>query len=136
MRTESGHLCYAIGIGMRGRAIMPHSEACMHMQIADKYMDFEVINGGNGIAFVQLFVTDPDVERYTQPFSIPITQGEAGLYPSQGVFDGKLPCYYYPHGLGEQQLRDTGKYDELADWRPDCLQAHLTGNECAVCHNE
>ena len=137
MRTENGHLCYAIGIGFRGRALMPHSEICIHMQVADKYMDFVVVNGGSEERpnpFVQLYVTEPGVTRFTREFSAPITQGEGGLYDSRGVFDGPLPCYYYPHSLQERQLRDTGKFDELADAEPECVQAHLTGNECAVCH--
>lgn len=119
MRTESGHLCHHAAIGQRCRAIMPHSEVCMHMGVADQYMDFEVIEGGNAgdrNPFIQLYVTHSDVERYSQVFSAPITSGEGGLYPASELmrsagWDG----YYYPHSLNEPELRDTGKFDELGD---------------------
>ena len=120
MRTgEAQHLTYTIDIGGRGRAIMPHSDACRHMKIADKYMDFRVIDGGDGQPFVQLYVTDPDVKRWSQLFSIPITNGSAGLFDTRGIFNTPNPCYYYPHGLREDEIRDTGKLDEAASYPPD-----------------
>lgn len=122
MRTgEAQHLTYVIGIGGRGRARMPHSEACMCMKIAGKYMDFEVVDGGEGRPFVQLFVTEPGTQRYSQPFSGPITTGEAGLFNTKGMFDTSHPCYYHPHGYRhlEDDLRDTGKLDSEASLEPD-----------------
>ena len=122
MRTgEAQHHTCIIGIGGRGRAIMPGSEACMSMKIVDRYMDFAVIDGGEGRPFVQLFVTEPGVKRYSQHFSSPITTGEAGLFDAKGQLDTPLPCYYYPHSYRhiEDELRDTGKLDEEASLEPD-----------------
>ncbi len=79
---------------------MPHSEVCLSMQIAGKYMDFEV-----RIASVQLFVTDDSTPRYSQHFSSTITMGEAGVKTE----DDEL--YYLPHGI---QLPN----DPLADEPP------------------
>ncbi len=84
MRSEHGHLCHTINIGQRGRAYMPYSEACVSMLIAGKYMDFAVVEGGkpgDRNPFIQLFVTAPETERFSQVFSSPITSGEGGLLP-------------------------------------------------------
>jgi hypothetical protein len=62
--------------GHRGRKVMPASEACMHMKVTDKPMDFEVTEHGG----VQLFVTDDETPAFSQHFSSTITIGEAGLY--------------------------------------------------------
>ena len=122
MRTgEAQHLTYVIGIGGRGRAIMPSSEACVSMKIAGKYMDFAVVDGGEGRPFVQLFVTEPRTQRYSQHFSAPITTGEAGLFDTKDTFDTPFPCYYHPHSLRhvEDDLQDTGKLDSEASLKPD-----------------
>ena len=124
MRSPEGHLTHFIGIGGRGRAIMPSSEVCMHIGVAEKYMDFAVIDGGDGIPFVQLFVTEPGTKRFSQHFSAPISAAEAGLLDTGSKFDEVGPCpfplYYHPHSLQEQELRDTGKFDsEAGPYNPD-----------------
>ncbi len=85
-RTAGGYLCYNINVGQRGRKLMPHSEVCMSMQVAGKYMDFEVLDGS-----VQLFVTNDKTERFTEHFSAPILLGEAGVKREGKGF------YYLPH---------------------------------------
>lgn len=86
-RTTGGYLFHNIAIGQRGRKLMPHSEVCLHMRIAGKYMDFEVRVGS-----VQLFVTDDSTPRFTQHFSSTITRGEAGVKR-----DDDSELYYLPH---------------------------------------
>ena len=104
-RTEEGnHLFYFIGEGQCGRKLMPCSEVCMHMQIADQYMDFLVIRSGQTL-MVQLFLMPSDnwpasKDRFVHEFSTPITTGEAGLFDAQSHgMDNELPLYYYPHEL-------------------------------------
>ena len=77
-----------IKYGQRGRAVMPHSEVCMHMKVAGKVMDFvllypDVENGRILAPAVQLL-------KDGHPFSGPITHGEAGIYEDASGF------YYYP----------------------------------------
>jgi len=67
--------------GEEGEGIMPCSEVCMHMKIADKKMKFKFLPHNK---MVQLLRPDGF------PFSTPITQGEAGIYGPEG---GKY--YYY-----------------------------------------
>lgn len=75
--------------GQTGRAIMPHSEVCMHMRIADKpmYFIFNIVgymnNGIDGIAMVQL------LDENNNFFSSPILASEAGVYKDDMGF------YYY-----------------------------------------
>lgn len=88
-RTSGGYLFYDIGVGFRGRTLMPHSEVCMHMKIAGKYMDFEILDRG-----VQLFVTDDETPRYSQCFSSPILLGEAGLKETD---ESNQTFFYLPH---------------------------------------
>lgn len=59
-----------ITCGQRDRKVMPHSEVCLHMQIAGREMAFALLNGGS----VQLL--DDDGSH----FSSPITNGEAGIH--------------------------------------------------------
>ena len=56
--------------GEHGRKVMPHSEVCMHMRVAGREMAFALLDGGS----VQLLNDDGS------HFSIPITNGEAGVY--------------------------------------------------------
>jgi hypothetical protein len=70
--------------GEKGRKVMPHSEVCMHMRIAGKVMDFELLD--KEYPSVQLY-TDIDNKHY---FSSPITYGEAGVHRDNAGF------YYYP----------------------------------------
>ena len=65
--------------GEHGRKVMPHSEVCLHMRIAGRTMAFALLNNGG----VQLHNDDET------PFSIPITNGEAGIYKDDDGF------YYY-----------------------------------------
>ena len=84
-----GILYHFIEVGGRGRKLMPYSEGCIHMRIAGKYMDFEILEQA-----VQLFVTDDNTPRFSQHFSSPILLGEAG------VKEHDPPIFYYlPHGL-------------------------------------
>ena len=61
-----------VKVGERFTARMPYSEVCMFMLIADKTMECELLNGG---WMVQLYTPDDH-----QPFSFPITRGEAGVF--------------------------------------------------------
>lgn len=88
-RTAAGYLSHKIQVGQRGRSLMLHSEACAYMQVAGKYMDFELLDNG----MVQLFVTDEQTPRYSEFFSSPITAGEAGVRFQEGEY------YYMPHGV-------------------------------------
>lgn len=104
--TEEGnHLFYFIGEGQCGRKLMPCSEVCMHMQIADHYMDFLVIRYRSTVLMVQLFLMPSDnwpvnENRFVHKFSMPITTGEAGLFDAQSHdMNTELPLYYYPHEL-------------------------------------
>lgn len=87
-RTAGGYLFHTIEVGQRGRILMPHSEVCMSMRVAGKYMDFEVRERS-----VQLFVTDDSTPRYSQHFSSSITMGEAGVKTDEEEL------YYLPHGI-------------------------------------
>ena len=97
-RTTGGYLFHHIGVGQQGRTLMPHSEVCIHMRVAGKYMDFEVQERS-----IQLFVTDDSTPRYSQHFSSSITMGEAGMKDTTEPRCGMAPYYYLPHGL---QLHD------------------------------
>lgn len=68
------------------RGLMPHSEVCIHMQVAGKVMEFELLPRGA----VQLY-------KDRQLFSSPILSGEAGIYQND---DGSR--YYYPPIMEEQ----------------------------------
>ncbi len=56
--------------GQQDCKVMPHSEVCMHMQVAGREMAFALLHDGS----VQLLNDDGSY------FSIPITNGEAGIY--------------------------------------------------------
>jgi hypothetical protein len=60
---------------------LPHSEVCMHMQVAGKVMQVEVLERGAQI------LTD----RGT-PFSFPIGHGEAGFYTDAAGLYTYLPA--------------------------------------------
>ena len=80
---------------------MPASEVCMHMRVYDKYFDFEIV--GSDYPMVQLYLvpeSGESADRFVQPFSMPITLGEAGIRQQEGRL------YYYPH--------------EYRDSHPDC----------------
>ncbi len=68
--------------GESGRAEMPHSEVCMHMQVAGKVMRFTLLAAKRPC--VQLWRDDGS------PFSFPILPGEAG------IFEEGDAIYYYP----------------------------------------
>jgi hypothetical protein len=67
-------------VGSEGAHVMPWSEVCVHMGVADKVMGFRV-EGTPNREMVQLLTPDGT------PFSFPITPGEAGLYRDA---DGRL----------------------------------------------
>lgn len=83
-----------IRVGEEGEAIMPWSEVCMHMRIADKRMRFRVIPTRSGGRMVQLMTLDGC------EFSAPILLGEAGVYET---LDGTM-YYYRPHDMGVAQV--------------------------------
>ncbi|MFE3205752.1 hypothetical protein [Embleya sp. NPDC059237] len=57
-------------VGDRVRVRLPWSEVCLHMRVADREMDVEVLADG----MAQLRTLDGAL------FSAPITWGEAGVY--------------------------------------------------------
>lgn len=61
--------------GKRYKSIMPHSEVCIHMRVADKVMEFEKLER----RAVQLFEDG-------KPFSHPIFPGEAGVMEDEEGF--------------------------------------------------
>jgi len=61
--------------GKRVRLELPHSEVCMHMQVAGKVMTVEYLDRQYPVA--QLYYEDG------KEFSAPITMGEAGFYWDQ-----------------------------------------------------
>ena len=67
--------------GAYGRSVMPHSEVCMHMQVAGKVMRFHFVSE----RCVQLL---KDLDETN--FSFPILAGEAGIFHDDRGF------YYYP----------------------------------------
>jgi hypothetical protein len=69
-----------VAVGERVLKRMPWSEVCMHMNIADKMMVVEP--QANGMAKL--------MDSFGNPFSAPITCGEAGLYFDENGF------YFYP----------------------------------------
>ena len=70
-----------VASGEYGKKVMPHSEVCMHMRVAGRNMAFVLLNGGS----VQLLNDDGS------HFSIPITNGEAGIYEDDAGY------YYRSH---------------------------------------
>lgn len=72
-----------VKVGERFTTRMPYSEVCMSMLIADKVMECELVNEWS----VQLYMPDDH-----QPFSFPITHGEAGIYK-----DDKERLYVVKH---------------------------------------
>lgn len=75
--------------GELGRAVMPYSEVCIHMQVAGKRMYFRLLEN-NGYCAVQLLSDE------MQMFSFPITTGEGGVYSTQVVAeDGSVSWSYY-----------------------------------------
>ena len=66
--------------GERVTIEMPWSEVCMHMRIAGRVMQAEVLPGGWS---AQIY------DMKGQPFSAPVTTGEAGFHhDSEGIY-----CY-------------------------------------------
>jgi len=90
---ERRFLSHNIELGQRGRKRMPFSEVCMHMRIAGKYMDFELLNKEY-----------PGVQLYEdgRPFSGSITTGEAGIF-----HDSERGYYYYPHEYNAENMDDA-----------------------------
>lgn len=66
---------YYVEVGERVIIECPYSEVCMHMRVAGRRMGAELQPSGWS---VQLFTLDG------QPYSAPITTGEAGFYHDQG----------------------------------------------------
>lgn len=79
--TERTKQLIRVEPGEHGRKVMPHSEVCMHMRIAGREMAFALLNDGS----VQLLNDD------ATHFSIPITNGEAGVYEDDDGY------YYFSH---------------------------------------
>jgi hypothetical protein len=79
------HKTIECNVGHRGTKVMPWSEACIHMKVADKEMEFEIVSEHS----VQLY-------KDGQPFSSTITIGEAGIFVD--ISEG----FYY-------HVPDTGK---------------------------
>lgn len=66
---------------------LPHSEVCMHMQVAGKVMGVEVVtNAYNGVTFVMAQLWDMDGHKFSAPIGI----GEAGIY---GCMSHGMYCY-------------------------------------------
>ena len=63
--------------GQTRRITLPHSEVCMHMKVSGKSMRVKLLADGR---FAQLYLDNGD------PFSFPITRGEAGIYLNAGVY--------------------------------------------------
>lgn len=104
---------FSIRPGMQGRKVMPHSEVCMHMQIAGKYMDFRLLRSAQGYVSVQLYFPDDGDDRWTRRYSGPITTGEAGIFLE--IRGDTLRHYYYPHETSlPQPMRDP-----IADMKPE-----------------
>ena len=74
-------------VGDRFITILPHSEVCIHMQVAGQFMVCELLSNG----MVQLY-SAKNVDRLYRKFSFPITSGEAGVYGSGTERD---PYYVY-----------------------------------------
>jgi hypothetical protein len=70
-----------IAPGERGRSVMPHSEVMIHMRLAGQTLPFTYRDTNRGV----------QVERDGQPFSFPVSPGEAGIY-----FDAAGAFYYPP----------------------------------------
>ncbi len=122
---ESSHsprvrIAHRIKPGETGRAIMPWSEVCLHMKVADRPMRFKLLQSSLGYVSVQLFedaqpcgmcggfghehlLVEGKPTQATciycegtgwRRFSAPITTGEAGVYQDeQGL-------YFYGDVLG------------------------------------
>lgn len=71
-----------IAPGQRVRVRLPWSEVCMHLRVAGKVMTCELVEGGSA---VQLYDEEGD------PYSFPITPGEAGFFRHTGG-----SAYTYP----------------------------------------
>lgn len=82
MRTMEVQTIYC-DVGHRGTKRMPWSEVCLHMNVQDRTMEFEVLPSG----MVQLY-------KDGRVFSSPITSGEAGLYHNT---DNESRFYYHPN---------------------------------------
>lgn len=74
--------------GERYQGEMPHSEVCIHMRVAGKIMEFELLENERS---VQLY-------KNGQPFSSPILYGEAGVFRD---YDGTF--YFYLPFAQEQR---------------------------------
>jgi len=74
--------------GQFGYGIMPHSEVCMHLKVADCAMFFQLLESGR---MVQLY-------EHFRIFSAPITTGEAGIYTDMAI-NPSCRHYYYAEKL-------------------------------------
>ena len=91
--------------GVRYTGYMPHSEACMHMQVAGRRMWFELSKAKH--PSVQLYHR-PEAGGELVPFSSPITVGEAGIFhqgTNEEYFAGE-GFYCYPEQNGPALLSD------------------------------
>ena len=81
--------------------IMPHSEVCIHMRVADRIMPFSLSLNRRS---VQLYDFSP--EGSIRKFSSPILPGEAGLYEigmnDWPLSDGAGPGYYFYPTMTEE----------------------------------
>lgn len=85
-----------IKVGEWGQAVMPCSEVCMHMHIADRVMDFQVISERAVQLYIPAYAAQNHGDR--RMFSSPILTGEAGIYhDSEGM-------YYYKATLNDRLI--------------------------------
>lgn len=86
------------------RLELPYSEVCMHMQVAGKVMDVELLDRQYPMA--QLYNDDGS------PYSAPITTGEAGFY-SEG---DRYYCYPVPTGEAPPVRWNSERPAPMIDW--------------------
>lgn len=79
---------------------MPYSEACMHMRVAGKRMWFVLSKSEN--PSVQLYHRRTPVSQL-EPFSFPITTGEAGVYHEGTVEDYRAGRGFYCYPMANIQ---------------------------------
>ena len=75
--------------GIRYAKRMPASEVCMHLQIVNKIMGFELINAKRWPS-VQLYGVDGNDEDQQLGYSFPIGTSEAGLYERNHEFVSEI----------------------------------------------
>ena len=111
----------------RGRVAfvtLPYSEVMCHMKIAGQ--EWLVEDKGNGMA--QLLRYRPETEKH-EPYSLPVTYGEAGVYEyftNGKKFDGLT------YNLHTRGTTNTCKCDECERWRSYCEQDKVWARQQAT----